>query len=213
MCGSLAVALLAGCSVPPACLPAPASDDVVSVIDHGWHTDLGIPAAALRGRLASFRQVFPGMTLLMVGFGRRTFMMAPVHGLEDFLIGPFPGDGALLVAGLTVPFDQAYRDGTLVRLHLPPGGADRLSDFVWSTLRLRHGRPAMIAPGFFPGSRFYATARGYSSLYTCNSWTEDALHAAGLLPGPSGVVFAGQVMGPAARIAGGSCRIGRPGRG
>ena len=188
----------------PSCQPVPVSDDTVYVIDHGWHTDLGIPASALHGRLASFRQTFPGMTVLMVGFGRRTFMMAPVRGLQDFLIGPFPGDGALLIAGLTAPPDRAYRDGTLARLRLPSGGAVRLSDFVWSSLRVEHGQPVMIGPGFFAGSRFYATSLGYSGLYTCNSWTDDALHAAGLMAGPFGVIFAGQVMHRAAH----ACSIG-----
>ena len=183
--------------------------NVVYVIDHGWHTDLGIPAAALRGPLERFRQVFPGMRVLIAGFGRRTFMTAPARNLGDFLIGPFPGDGALLVAGLTAPPDQAYADGTVARLTLPPGGAAALSDFVWSTLRLDdHGQPVMIAPGFFAGSRFYATRIGYSGLYTCNSWTADALHAARLLPSTSGVVFADQVMRPASRVAVNACRIG-----
>ncbi len=183
------------------------SADAVYVIDHGWHTDLGIPAAALRGPLARFRQTFPGMSVLIVGFGRRTFMTAPVENLGDFLVGPFPGDGALLVAGLTAPPDQAYADGTVARLTLPPDGAAALSDFVWSTLRLDHGQPVVIAPGFFAGSRFYATRIGYSGLYTCNRWTGDALHAAGLLPAASGIVFAEQVMRPASRVAGGACRI------
>ncbi len=202
--------MLGGCAADvPACRPQPVAADTVYVIDHGWHTDLGIPAAALTGPLASFRQTFPGMTMLIAGFGRRTFMTAPVHGLEDFLVGPFPGDGALLVAGLTAPPDLAYGSGTLVRLRLPPGGAARLSDFVWSTFRVEHGRPVMLAPGFFAGSRFYETRIGYSGLYTCNSWTEAALHAAGLpLPSPSGVVLAGQVTGPASHLAGGACRIG-----
>lgn len=201
--------LVSGCAGGPAspCVTGGApTRDVVSIVDHGWHTDLAIPAGLLRGDMARFRTIFPGMTVLVVGFGKRTFMMAPVIDLGDLLVGPFPGDGTLLVAGLTATPDRAYRDGTMVTLTLPPGGADRLSAFVWQSFRLRQGEPARIGPGFFPGSVFYASRIGYSGLYTCNSWIEDALHAAGVGPDASGVVFAGQVIRPALRRSG-ACSI------
>ena len=175
-------------------------------MDHGWHTDLAIPANSLRGPMTAFRRTFPGMTVLLVGFGRRTFMTAPVTGLDDLLIGPFPGDGVLLLAGLTASPNRAYADGTEALLKLSPDGAERLSAFLWHSFALdRDDQPRPIGPGFFPGSVFYAARSGYSGLYTCNTWTEDALHQAGVAPGPGGVVFAGQVM---ARIAGPACAIG-----
>ena len=200
---------LTGCTgtPPPPCTPRPIPADAVFVVSHGWHTDLGIPATALRGRMTLFRKVFPGMAVLMVGFGKRTFMMAPVTDLGDLLVGPFPGDGAILIAGLRAAPDSAYDDGRMAVLKLPPGGAERLSDFIWNTFDVHDDRPRRIADGFFPGSIFYATRIGYSGFYTCNSWTEEALHAAGLAAGPDGVIFAGQVMQGATSRAGASCSI------
>ncbi len=178
------------------------------MVDHGWHTDLAIPAGSLRGPMAGFRAVFPGMTVLLVGFGRRTFMTAPVTGLGDLLIGPFPGDGVLLLAGLTAPPDRAYADGTEVLLKLSPSAAERLSAFLWRSFAPdRRGQPRRLGPGFFPGSAFYAARPGYSGLYTCNTWTEDALHQAVGAPDPGGVMFAGQVMTRIARSAGAACAI------
>ncbi|MCQ8277429.1 DUF2459 domain-containing protein [Acetobacteraceae bacterium KSS8] len=187
----------AGCArtTLPHCDPAADGAANLFVIDHGWHTDLAISADALSGPLASFRSVFPGMRVLQVGFGRRTFMTAPVTGLSDLLIGPFPGDGTLLVAGLTAPPDRAYADGRMARFHVDPADARRLSDFVWNGFRLdAGGRPVRIADGFFPGSQFYATRIGYSGLYTCNSWSEDALHQAGLAPAAGLTILSSQVM-------------------
>lgn len=201
--------VLAGCaSTPPACVSGPLADDAIAIVSHGWHTDLAIPAGALRGNMRHFRQVFPGMTVLMVGFGKRTFMMAPVINLGDLLVGPFPGDGTLLIAGLTAPPDRAYQDGTMEIARLSPGGAERLSDFIWRSLDVQQDRPVRIAGGFFPGSIFYATRIGYSGTYTCNSWIGDALHAAGVVPTASGIVFASQVMDRVTSVIGGACTIG-----
>ncbi len=193
----LLLLLASGCTPTPLPRCDPAADDHADlfVIDHGWHTDLAISADALQGPLATFRTVFPGLRVLQIGFGRRTFMTAPVTGLSDLLIGPFPGDGTLLVAGLTAPPDRAYADGHMARFHIDPAAARKLSDFVWNTFRLDDaGRPIRIADGFFPGSRFYATRTGYSGLYTCNSWTEDALHQAGIAPAAWLTILSSQVM-------------------
>jgi hypothetical protein len=208
----LAIALLTGlggCGArPAACVPQPAPrTDVVYLIDHGWHTDIAIPSGELRGKMTVFQRIFPGLQVLVVGFGKRTFMMAPVTTSGDLLIGPFPGDGTILAVGLKGAPAVAYDQGIEATIALPPGGAKRLSDFVWNTLKVEDGTPEKLADGFFPGSIFYATRTGYAGTYTCNTWTADALHAAGLPIDADGVVFAGQTMSRAAPLSGGLCAI------
>jgi hypothetical protein len=209
---SLAVFLLtglAGCGEKPAaCVPEPVPrTDVVYLIEHGWHTDIAIPSGELRGRMTVFQRIFPDLQVLVVGFGKRTFMMAPVTTSGDLLIGPFPGDGTILAVGLKGSPAVAYDQGIEATITLPTGGAERLSDFVWNTLKVKDGMPEKLADGFFPGSIFYATQTGYAGTYTCNTWTADALHAAGLPIDTDGVVFAGQAMSRAAPLSGGLCAI------
>jgi hypothetical protein len=209
---ALAVLLLAGlggcADTTPACVPAAVpQNDVVYLIQHGWHTDLAIPSHELRGKMAVFQKIFPGSQVLVVGFGKRTFMMAPVTTSGDLLIGPFPGDGAILVVGLKGPPDLAYDDGVEATLPLPPAGAEKLSDFIWNTLDVQNGMPVKLGDGFFAGSVFYATRIGYAGTYTCNTWTVDALRSAGLHVDPTGVIFAGQAMARAAPLSGGVCTI------
>jgi Protein of unknown function (DUF2459) len=179
----------------------------IYLVEHGWHVDLAIPSDMLRGDMTVFRRIFPGLRVLMVGFGKRTFMMAPVTTISDLLVGPFPGQGVVLAIGMTAPPDQAYDDGTEAVIPLPPGGAEGLSDFLWRTLLVKDGMPVEIGKGFFPGSLFYATRTGYSGFYTCNTWAADALRAAGLKVDPSGVIFSGQAMARAVRVASRVCTI------
>src|SRR5271167_3095929 len=125
---ALAVLLLAGLSgcadaPPPACVAETVpQNDVVYLIQHGWHTDLAIPSRELHGKMAVFEQIFPGLQVLVVGFGKRTFMVAPVTTSGDLLIGPFPGEGTVLAAGLKAAPELAYDHGVEAMLALPSGG-------------------------------------------------------------------------------------------
>lgn len=168
---------------------------MVYVIDHGWHTDIGVPASELSGPVAVFRTVFPDARALEFGFGKRTFFTARVDSWREYLLGPIPGPAAVLVTGLRVMPDAAYGSGDTVVLHLPPGGAERLSAFLWHEFaKDRAGEPRLIASGTYPGGLFYAATGRYTLGHTCNTWTADALQAAGLPVSGDGVVFAGQAM-------------------
>jgi hypothetical protein len=200
----LLIGALAGCATtPPApCVGAPPSTDVVYIVDHGWHTDIGVPASELSGPAAAFRAIYPGVASLVFSYGKRTFLTAPVDDWSEYLLGPVPGPGAILVTGLNVMPDEAYVSAPVVVLRLPIGGARALSDFLWRELRKdRAGRPLLIDPAPFPGGVFYAATDTYTLTHTCNTWAADALRAAGLPVDPAGVVVAGQVMARARQAA------------
>jgi hypothetical protein len=200
----LAILLLSGCAAPtePRRVNVPLSGDTVTLIDHGWHTDIGIPATELSGPLVVFRDLFPGAKFLVFSYGKRTFLMAPANDWSEYILGPLPGSAAIMVTGLSVPAEQAYGSDTALVLHLPKGGAEGLSRFIWR--EIAHdaaGKPRLIDRGPFPGSLFYAAATGYSLNHTCNEWSARLLAAAGVEIDPSGVVLAGQLMARARRLS------------
>jgi len=205
---------LAGCGHPefPSCAPADdASADggsVAWVVDHGWHTEIGMPTDQITGELAIYRSVFPTARTLMFGFGKRTFITARVQASGELVMGPLPGPAVIQVTGLNVPPAAAYV-GRTIRLALPPGGAERLSEFLWTAIgQSEAGGPRLVADGLFPGSLFYAAARGYNLTYTCNTFTADALQQAGLPVGQD-VILAGGALREVARIAG-ACMVAEP---
>jgi hypothetical protein len=200
---------LAGCagSLPDGC-PPPAGGDVVYVVSRGWHTEIGVPGDLLLGRLGVFRTIFPGARTVMFGYGKRTFMTAPVEGPAEYLLGPFPGPAVIEAVGLKVTPPEAYGPADMVALALPPGGAARLANFIAQDLAPdREGGPRLVGPGKFPGSLFYAARSGYSLTHTCNGWVADALHAAGLKVSGAGVVFSGQAMARAEHAAHAQCAV------
>ena len=198
MCPALLsfAAALAACASPPP-LPAARQGDgaTVSVIDHGWHTDLALPADEAQGKLRVFRAMFPGAKTLVFGFGKRTFMIAPAHSVWDYVIGPIPGDAAVQVSALSTTAAAAYPDLEVATVALPPGGARAISDFIWSTIAHdAAGRPRLLNAGPWPGSLFYVSRTGYSLAYTCNTWTATALERAGLPVEAGDIHLAGSLM-------------------
>lgn len=199
---------LGGCAIPPRLgMPRQCSSpmqDEVTVVDQGWHTSLALPARELTGRLGIFRRIFPGASTYVFGFGKRTFMIAPADELGEWLLGPFPGPGAVQVEALSAPAWIAYAPPVrTVTLALGPGEAQDIADAIWAGIRHDHsGKPMRIAAHPWHGTLFYASTRGYDLGYTCNTWTAMMLHQAGVPIETQGVVLAGQVMGDIDRSAG-----------
>ncbi|HEX3982442.1 MAG TPA: DUF2459 domain-containing protein [Acidisoma sp.] len=190
--------LLAGCAAPP---PLPsvevspgAGAETVSLIVHGWHTDIGLPAPEISGPLTTIRALYPGARTLVFGYGKRTFMIAPAHTIGEWIIGPFPGPAAVEVSAISSDSATAYGRDHVMTLALPPGGGARLSAFLWQALaRGPSGKPIFIAQGNWPGSLFYAASAPYALNHTCNRWSAEALASGGLPINPDGVIFSGQI--------------------
>lgn len=176
----------------PSAPPAAASAGSVSLLTEGWHTDIALPAAEAAGPLGRFRRLFPGARMLIFGYGKRTFMIAPAHTIGEWIIGPFPGPAAIEVSAISADAATAYGAGHVQTLALPPGGAARLSAFLWHALATDvAGNPLYIAQGNWPGSLFYEARSRYGLLHTCNTWSAEALAAAGLPVAPAGIIFSG----------------------
>ncbi|MCB4823178.1 DUF2459 domain-containing protein [Roseicella aerolata] len=201
---ALALAALAGCAAPPPPLPCATAPEgpLAWVVDHGWHTDIALRTADLAGPLAGFRTLFPGAGTVVFGFGKRSFMLAGAGAVEELLLGPLPGPGVVQVKGLRVAPPEAYPEGAIA-LPLPEGGLARLSAFLWESLALdAAGRPVPAHPRPLHDSLFYESSRGYSLLYTCNTWTAEALRSAGLPVHAGGVVLTRAVLGQLPAIPG-----------
>ena len=183
----------------------PASPELVAwVVDHGWHTEIAIPAVQATGPLAVFRTMFPDAQTLSFGFGKRDFMTRAEVGSADFLAGLVPGAGTVRVS---VQADPAQVRATpTVQVALSTAEWAALSAFLWASVAQPGGLvPVVPEPGVV--GQFLASVAGYSLAYTCNTWTVDALRRAGFEVGGS-VMFSGGAMREAASVPG-ACAVSR----
>jgi hypothetical protein len=189
-------AALGGCAVPrmAPCIAAAPVGPVVWVLDHGWHTDIALRPADLDGPLAAWAGRWVGAEALVFGFGKRSYLLAVAGAPAEYLLGAIPGPGAIEAKGLSVTPPVAYPGRTTV-VALPPGGAARLSAFLWGSLRRDAAdQPVPALPAPLRGSLFLESSHGYSLAHTCNTWTAAALQAAGLPVTDRGVVLASGVL-------------------
>jgi uncharacterized protein (TIGR02117 family) len=177
----------------------------IYVLSGGWHTELGLPVEALSGPLAALKPDFPNARYLVFGWGARDYYMAQNPGIGDLLRATTPGPAVMLVIPLQISPEMFFGASNVFVLPAAQDGIQRLSQFLWDYLATEEkGTPDRIGSGPYPQSVFYTSTGTYNLGHTCNTWTAEALRAAGLPVTAAGVVFAGQVLDQLRPILAGS---------
>ena len=207
---AVAVLLPACIAIEPSCT-SPSGVDKVYVIEHGWHAELGVPVEELDRNMAFLRAVFPGVKAIIFGYGKKTFLTAPPQTISEYILGPLPGPAVIQVIGLNVMPEEAYGKENTTALTVGPNGMAALLSHIWGDFEKDgQGEPVVVGPSIDPAGLFYASNSGYSLLHTCNAWTSDVLHSAGLPIKSDGVVFSGQVVSQVNDAASDQCSSFEP---
>lgn len=203
-CAWLLTCLVGGCSMAPvASAPSvPSGNATIYVVGRGWHTDIGLPVDEITNRLATLERDFPGVSVLVFGFGERNYLMTHDSGSAEMLTALFPSESAILMTALRAPPSDAFGAEHVVTLHVTQQIVDRIAARIWLTLETQQdGSVVRLADGPYLGSVFYGASETYDAFHTCNTWTALVLRDAGLPVNPNGVLFASEVMRQARQIA------------
>lgn len=184
---------VAGCGVAPAAMASPPAARI-AVVEQDWHTDVCLRTADADAPLQRLAAGYRDPMFLCFGFGDRQYLLDTAPGPLTLLSALLPGDGAILLTLLRDTPAAAFGADKVVELDIDAPGLDRLRAFLTDAVRTDDaGAPRMLGDGPYPGGRYFAATARYNGFYTCNTWTADALRAAGIpMHGP--VLFAGGVM-------------------
>jgi len=186
--------VLAGCTDPPP-LPPPGNAATIVVVDRGWHTDISLPADQLDARFDALRARFPGARAFTFGFGERAFVQKRDRTVLDALRALLPSDGMVLVTALNTTPDKAFGADATIPLAVSPEGYAAVEDYVRRSIADdARGGPVFVGAGPYPGSAFYAATQTYDGLFTCNTWTAEAVRAGGVPMTTGAVLFSDQVI-------------------
>jgi uncharacterized protein (TIGR02117 family) len=187
---------LARCAPPSTIRPIPVlGNEPVYVIEAGWHTEIGLETSHETGLLKSLTIEFPTANTLTFGWGQRDFYMDPNPSLAMMLRAAFPGPSVMLVRPLARPPAAAFgAPARVVTLRTSSEGTAPLCDFIWRSFgKDAAGGTIRAGPGPCDGCEFYESGGTYDLRDTCNTWTAQALRAAGF-PVDTGVIRASEVM-------------------
>jgi len=197
--GALVVVILAylGATVVGALLPAEAESGTqgppserILLLTTTLHADFAIPVTEeLRARFAFLADKgvpmeHPNLRYLVFGWGSRAFY-TNTPTMTDIRPGPtiraVVGDDSVL--HILPARDIAVGEGVLPVM-LPPGGIDRLVDFIDATFVRKGGVPVPVDhPGYGMGDVFYEANGAFNILRPCNIWAAEGLRAVGLATG------------------------------
>ncbi len=168
----------------------------MDLIVNGGHTELALPAGEVAGRLAVFKKHHTKARFIAFGWGEREVYMARHPSLWAYLRAGFPAPSVLLVSWFTGPPKRVLAPRIQIfRIRVTPAGAKRLARYIWHTVATQpNGAPRLLGAVAGRMGLFYASKATYDLFHTCNTWSAQALHVAGVPVSAAGVVFASQLV-------------------
>jgi len=189
------ITLLSACATSPQTTPSDDPATTIDVVERDWHTDVCIRTEDADARLMRLVVGYDGSHYLCFGFGDRHYLLSRERGPMTLLSALLPGAGAILLTILRDTPAAAFGADNVVRLGVSPQGLAQLRKFLGDAVQTdSSGAPVGLGDGPYPGGLYFGATADYAGFYTCNTWTADALRAAGIpIHGP--VLFAEGVMG------------------
>ncbi|MDE2461750.1 MAG: DUF2459 domain-containing protein [Gammaproteobacteria bacterium] len=165
------------------------------MLNSGWHTGLILSRAELGPDLDRLLQPATNAHYFMFGWGNRRFYMSASPTLGMDIAALFPSQSVVLVEACNAPPRACYTSEVKLRtVSVTQVGLTRLDDFLAGSLQTdAHGQLEPLAAGPDAGSKFYASELSYDAFHTCNTWTAEALHDAGLPISYHSLIFASQL--------------------
>jgi len=168
----------------------------VTVVSHGWHTSLVVPAPLLMASLPRLAERFGDAGYIEIGWGDQGFYQASEisFGLAlNALLWPTSS----VIHAVAVPGDVRafFVNSDSQRLCLTDQQLVSVIEFIVSSFALDDdGTVQPLQRGVYGDSQFYLASGSYHMLNTCNSWTARGLQTMGMDIFPATKLTAGSVM-------------------
>lgn len=160
---------------------------IIYVVNHGYHTELALPAERIEARgglLAEASRSAGGAPWIAFGWGDESYFIGTglspervADGLRALFRPANPS--VILVSGIDRRPDAAYAGAEIAQVALSPAGFEALARSIEASFEEQAGKPA---PAIVADARgvFFPSREHFSILRLCNHWTADQLSAAGL---------------------------------
>jgi uncharacterized protein (TIGR02117 family) len=188
------------CHLPrQAVSPTADSTSTIYLVRHGWHAGIAVRRADVPPGAWPVLDDFPDARYLEVGWGEVRYYPGETRGVWGaFRAGAWPTGSVLHVVPISGAVQGAFPQNTIVRIPVGPGELEALVRYVAESFAVDdRGAALPAAPGYYAGSRFYASDLTYHVFNNCNHWAAGALEAAGCDTAPRWTLTVGRVVAQA----------------
>ena len=182
-----ALAVTACSEIPYVVKPTPESSDVIrsyplSVVSHGWHTGLIIPASQLNQTIPELKERFGDAAYYEIGWGDKGFYQAQEITTGLSLQAMFWSEGAVMhIVAVPDSPSKYFAQSEVVSTCLTNEQISSLSKYVSNSFaHAPQGQVVRLKHGIYGNSQFYDGEGRYYLLNTCNKWTAKGLQSAGV---------------------------------
>jgi uncharacterized protein (TIGR02117 family) len=195
----LLLCILVGCTAADGWRHMPATpDDAVRivVVQHGWHTGIVVPQSLDRPPFQSLQPHFSESPYYEFGWGDRDYYMGRETGPWGALkAGLWPTASVMHIVAMPQPPHLQFADADQEELLISYAGYLRLLQYFSAHFTFDdQGRVIALQPGLYGNSLFFEAQGRFHLARTCNTWTAQALNAAGVPMRTFMTVTAGSVL-------------------
>ncbi len=197
--------VLGGCLGPVRTLYPPAPHVPVKpiwLVSHGWHVGVAMRRADVPTATWPESAQLGGVRYVEVGWGDGDFYPA-AHGTSGLGLQAafFSTSSVLHVTGFDRPLTEIFAGAPLVEIGLSARSFDALGRFIHEAYaRNEEGEVVRVAPALYGRGAFYKARGRYHALANSNTWTAQALRAAGCPITPIWALTAGNLLWQARRF-------------
>ncbi|MBF0560730.1 MAG: DUF2459 domain-containing protein [Alphaproteobacteria bacterium] len=161
--------------------PARADEVLFLVTSNGWHSGVDVARGDLSERDIPELADFPDAQWIEFGWGDADYYPAPKPTFA-MAVGAalVPGPAVLHVAGLPAAPDIVFPTQERLAFRVSPEQFRNLIAYITATFRRENASRAPAAPGLYSFSHFYPANGTFDMFHTCNTWTANAVAAAGV---------------------------------
>jgi len=166
------------------------------VMSNGWHSSLIIRHERIDDGKIPETKDFDDSGFVEFGWGDAKYYPMEKPGFEETLSAAFvPTKAVIHMSAYNELPGERHSMVEVVRLAISEVAMKELVSFIHGSFdRAGMEKARMSDPGLFHDSRFYPAKGRFHILYTCNTWTAEALGAAGLDIDPGTSKTAGGLM-------------------
>jgi len=151
------------------------------VVSHDWHSGIVVDRKAIERAVPAAALIKRGY--IEIGWGDERFYRSADPGiLTGIRAALWPTESVLHLVWFDLLPSDYFPSSEVIRLEMDSGQFAALSEFIAASFAVDgNGKENNMGAGLYGESRFFQAVGDFHLFYNCNSWTADALIAAGCL--------------------------------